>query len=225
MIQPNSSNFIPFSHPPTRSESEMLESALAFRDQLKTRRTIRDFSSEPISEDLIDACLEAAATAPSGANRQPWHFVVVQDPDTKSKVRAAAEKEEKEFYNGRAPQEWLDALSHLGTDEKKAFLETAPVLIVIFAKNYDFDETGKKIKNYYVQESVGIATGMLITALHLSGLSTLTHTPSPMNFLADVLDRPSNERAYILLVAGFAADDAEVPVISKKTLGEFRTRK
>lgn len=203
----------------------MVESAIAFRDQLRKRRSIRDFSNQSVPDELIDACLEAASTAPSGANRQPWHFVVIRDPETKSKVRAAAEKEEKEFYNGRAPQEWLDALAHIGTDEKKEFLETAPVLIAIFAKNYDFDETGNKIKNYYVQESVGIATGMLITALHLSGLSTLTHTPSPMNFLAQVLDRPVNERAYILLVAGFAADDAEVPVLTKKKLDEFRTSK
>jgi iodotyrosine deiodinase len=225
MSQPIPSNFTAFSHPPSKSDSEMVESAIAFRDQLRKRRSIRDFSNQSVPDELIDACLEAASTAPSGANRQPWHFVVIRDPETKSKVRAAAEKEEKEFYNGRAPQEWLDALAHIGTDEKKEFLETAPVLIAIFAKNYDFDETGNKIKNYYVQESVGIATGMLITALHLSGLSTLTHTPSPMNFLAQVLDRPVNERAYILLVAGFAADDAEVPVLTKKKLDEFRTSK
>jgi nitroreductase len=165
--------------------------------------------------------LLAAGTAPNGANRQPWHFVVVQNPELKRKIRIAAEKEEQEFYRERAPKEWLEALAPLGTDEHKAFLEKAPVLIAIFGESYEQKPDGTKVKNYYVTESVGIATGILITALHHAGLATLTHTPSPMKFLNELLNRPANERPFLLLVVGYPAENATVPAITKKTLNEI----
>ncbi|MEM7347760.1 MAG: nitroreductase family protein, partial [Chloroflexota bacterium] len=197
----------------------------AFYEVVNQRRTIREFSDRPVPRDIIETCLRSAGTAPSGANLQPWQFVVVSDPTIKSKIKEAAEAEEREFYNERAPQEWLEALAPLGTDEHKAFLTIAPYLIAIFAKSYDLLPSGKKVKNYYVQESVGLATGILITALHQAGLATLTHTPSPMNFLNEVLDRPKNERAMILLVVGYPADDASVPVkaLEKKPLADIAT--
>jgi nitroreductase len=167
--------------------------------------------------------LRAAGTAPSGANRQPWHFSVVSDSETKKKIREAAEEEEKKFYSGRAPDEWLEALAPLGTDENKPFLEIAPYLIVIFSEAYGLDGKGEKIKNYYVPESVGIATGVLITALHNAGLVTLTHTPSPMNFLRKILGRGENERAFLILVTGFPSENATVPNIEKKNLDEYTT--
>ena len=167
--------------------------------------------------------MRAAGTAPSGANRQPWHFSVVSDLETKKKIREAAEEEEKKFYSGRAPDEWLEALEPLGTDENKPFLEIAPYLIVIFSEAYGLDDKGEKIKNYYVSESVGIATGMLITALHNAGLATLTHTPSPMNFLREILGRGENERAFLILVTGFPSENAKVPNIEKKNLEEYTT--
>jgi nitroreductase len=167
--------------------------------------------------------LLAAGTAPSGANRQPWHFVVVSDPEIKRKIREAAEKEEEAFYTGRAPDDWLEALQPLGTDAHKPFLETAPYLIVIFAQSYELAADGSKIKNYYVQESVGIATGLLITAIHHAGLVSLTHTPSPMGFLNKILGRPDNERPYLILVVGYPAENATVPDISKKSLEEIAT--
>ncbi|MCG8467173.1 MAG: nitroreductase family protein [Gemmatimonadetes bacterium] len=200
----------------------MVERARAFRDDLRRRRTVREYSDEAVPPDVIDACIEAAGTAPNGANMQPWHFVVVRDPDVKAKIREAAEEEERDFYRNRAPPEWLEALAALGTDEHKPFLETAPVLIAIFAESYSLRD-GEKIKNYYVQESVGIATGMLITGLHRAGLATLTHTPSPMGFLNEILGRPKNERPFLLLVVGYPADDALVPDIRKKPLGEIAT--
>ena len=181
---------------------------------------MRDFSPEPVSTEVIATCLEAAASAPSGANRQPWHFVVVTDLELKRRIREAAEAEEREFYENRAPREWLEALSHLGTDENKPFLEEAPALIVVFAESYERRE-GRKLKNYYVAESVGIATGFLIAALHLAGLATLTHTPNPMRFLNDILDRPDSERPFLLLVVGFPAPEAMVPQITKKSLDEI----
>jgi nitroreductase len=167
--------------------------------------------------------LRAAGTAPSGASRQPWHFSVVSDLETKKKIREAAEEEEKKFYSGRAPDEWLEALEPLGTDENKPFLEVAPYLIVIFSEAYGLDAQSEKIKNYYVSESVGIATGMLITALHNAGLATLTHTPSPMNFLRKILGRGENERAFLILVTGFPSENAIVPNIKKKSLKEYTT--
>ena len=201
----------------------MIERSRAFYREVKRRRTVRDFSDRPVPREVIENCIRAAGTAPNGANRQPWHFVVISNPESKKKIREAAEKEEREFYQHRAPKEWLDALAILGTDANKPFLETAPYLIAIFARSYSLTAEGKKLKNYYVQESIGIATGILITALHHAGLATLTHTPSPMNFLNEILGRPSNERPFLLLVVGFPAEDATVPDISKKPLHEIVT--
>jgi len=203
-------------------EDEMREAAHDFLQTMRRRRTVRDFSSRPVPRDVIEDCLLAAGTAPNGANRQPWRFVVVGDPAIKTKIRAEAEVEERAFYTGgKTPQEWLDALAHLGTDENKPFLEKAPWLIVIFAESYEVLEDGTRSKNYYVSESVGIATGMLITALHHAGLVTLTHTPSPMKFLNGLLDRPDNERPFLILVAGYPEEGATVPVITKKSIEEI----
>jgi iodotyrosine deiodinase len=204
-----------------RPADELRDRAAAFLQEMAQRRTVRHFSPEPISREVIEHCLLAAGTAPSGANLQPWHFVVVSDPAVKRSIREAAEQEEREFYSGRAPQEWLDALAPLGTDDQKPFLVTAPYLIAVFAQSYGVLPDGRKVKNYYVQESVGIATGMLITALHRTGLASLTHTPSPMGFLNTILGRPANERPFLLLVVGYPAADAEVPVITKKALSDF----
>lgn len=196
----------------------MARRAVSFRKAVARRRTVRDFSDRPVPRPVVEECLRAAGTAPSGANHQPWRFVVVSDPKIKARIRTAAEEEEKAFYNGGAPKEWLDALAALGTDEHKPFLETAPYLIAIFAQRYEIRPDGAKIKNYYVQESVGIATGILVTALHHAGLATLTHTPSPMSFLNDILGRPGNERPYLLLVTGYPAPGARVPDIGRKPL-------
>ena len=205
-----------------REDKEMVKCARAFRDELLLRRTVRDYSDESVPPEVIDTCIEAAATAPNGANKQPWHFVVVREPEVKRRIREAAEEEERDFYRNRAPSEWLEALAALGTDETKPFLETAPVLIAIFAESYQL-QSRKKVKNYYVSESVGIATGMLIAGLHHAGLATLTHTPSPMSFLNDILDRPKNERPFLLLVVGYPSDGALVPNITKKSLHEIIT--
>lgn len=203
------------------SEPEMIARANAFYDQLRKRRTVRDFSDRMVPREIIENCLRAAGTAPNGANLQPWHFAVVEDPAIKSQIRVAAEKEEQEFYDGKAPQEWLDALAPLGTDANKPFLETAPYLIVIFSKTHDVNEDGSKVKHYYASESVGIATGFLIAAIHNAGLASLTHTPSPMKFLNEILDRPANERAFLVLVVGYPAKDATVPAITKKPLEDI----
>ena len=199
----------------------MIERAKSFYQEIKRRRTVRDFSDRPVQREVIEQCLLAAGTAPNGANFQPWHFVVVKDAAIKTKIRAAAEIEEKEFYHGKAPQAWLDALAPLGTDSNKPFLETAPYLIVIFSKSHDIRVDGSTVKHYYASESVGIATGFLIAALHHAGLATLTHTPSPMKFLNKILDRPSNERPFVLLVVGYPTEDAKVPAITKKPLSEI----
>ena len=201
----------------------MLRRAADFRRELGRRRTVRDFSDRAVPLEVVEECIRAAGTAPNGANYQPWHFVVVSDPALKSRIRVAAEEEERAFYSGGAPKEWLDALAALGTDEHKPFLETAPYLVVIFAERYQLAPDGSKVKNYYVQESVGIATGMLITGLHRAGLATLTHTPSPMSFLNEILGRPSNERPFLILVVGYPAGDAQVPAITKKSLEEIAT--
>lgn len=219
------SQFIPLSGYEEYSPEEMEARAAAFYEQVRRRRTVRHFSGRPVPRQVIENSLLAAGTAPNGANMQPWHFVVVSDPAIKRQIREAAEAEEREFYGGRAPQEWLDALAPLGTDEHKPFLETAPYLIAIFAQSYGLLPDGRKVKNYYVQESVGIATGLLITALHYCGLATLTHTPSPMGFLNQILDRPKNERPFLLLIAGYPAENAQVPVITKKSLSEIATFK
>lgn len=202
---------------------EMIQRAAAFYAEMRRRRTVRHISNRPLPRQVIEHCLCAAGTAPSGANMQPWHFVVVTDPATKRQIREAAEQEERAFYDHRASQEWLNALAPLGTDAHKPFLETAPYLIAIFAQRYGLAPDGSKIKHYYVQESVGIATGILITALHHAGLVTLTHTPSPMGFLNEILGRPPNERPFLLLVTGYPAEDATVPDIRKKSLSEIAT--
>lgn len=200
---------------------EMHRRAAAFREELSRRRTVRQFSNRPVAREVIEECLRAAGTAPSGANLQPWTFVAVGDPVVKASIRVAAEKAEREFYQGRAPAEWLEALAPLGTDEHKPYLETAPWLIAIFAQRYGLSRSGRKFPHYYVMESVGIATGFLIAAMHHAGLVTLTHTPSPMGFLNDVLGRPGTEKAFLLLVAGYPAADAKVPDIRRKDLEEM----
>ena len=214
-----------FAHRPlgfTRlSPDEMARRAGDFRARMSARRTVRDFSPDPVPRALIEDCLMTAASAPSGANQQPWRFVCISDAATKRAIREAAEKEEREFYAGRASDEWLDALAPLGTDENKPFLETAPWLIVIFAERYGLDAEGRRVKHYYVPESVGIATGLLIASLHNAGLATLTHTPSPMGFLSEICGRPDNEKPVILLVAGYPAEHADVPDIKRKPLAEI----
>ena len=202
---------------------EMRRRSAGFRADMLRRRSVRQFSNRPVPREIIEDCLRAAGSAPSGANKQPWHFVVVCDPAVKRKIREAAEAEELEFYGERAPNEWLEALEPLGTDEHKPFLETSPYLIAIFAESYGIGPEGEKAKNYYVQESVGIATGVLITAVHNAGLVSLTHTPSPMGFLNEILGRPENERPFLLLVVGYPAEDALVPDIPRKHLGEIST--
>ncbi len=200
---------------------EMRRRAEAFYAEVDRRRTVREFSDRPVPREIIENALKAASTAPSGANLQPWHFVVVSGAETKKKIREAAEIEEREFYEHRASSEWLEALAPLGTDSNKPFLETAPYLIAIFLQKFGTLPDGRKVKHYYPTESTGIATGILITALHHAGLATLTHTPSPMKFLNEILGRPKNERPFLLLVAGYPADDAEVPDIERKPLEAF----
>ena len=190
-----------------------------FERRMKTRRSVRAFSPEPVPIELIESAIRTAASAPSGANQQPWRFVVVQDPEVKRRIRDAAEAEEKINYERRFPGEWLGALEPFGTDWHKEFLENAPYLIAVFRMDYGLDGE-RKIKHYYVQESVGIACGFLLAALHLAGLATLTHTPSPMGFLSDILDRPENERPFLLIPVGYPEPDAEVPVLEKKRLDE-----
>ena len=206
------------------SPEEQLSRAREFESRMRTRRTVRKFSPRQVPRELIETALRIASRAPSGANQQPWRFVVVLDPEIKRQIRVAAEAEEKHNYEQRFPQEWLDALAALATDWHKDFLEIAPCLIAVFRVDYGIEPDGegnqRKIKHYYVQESVGIACGFLISALHWMGLATLTHTPSPMGFLSQVLQRPANEKPYLLLPVGFPADDAEVPDISKRPLSE-----
>ncbi len=213
-------NFVPLTGYREYPVEEMLSRAQAIAAELARRRTVRQFSARAVPRELIATCLRAAASAPSGANLQPWHFVAVGDAAVKRRLRAAAEAEEREFYRHRAPAEWLAALAPLGTDEDKPFLETAPWLIAIFAQRYGLLPDGRKVKHYYPLESVGIASGMLITALNHAGLATLTHTPSPMGFLNEVLERPSNERPFLLLVTGYPAPDAVVPAIERKPFEE-----
>jgi iodotyrosine deiodinase len=216
--------FVPLADYRAYPPDEMTQRAHALYLDLKRRRTVRDFSSRELPEGIIEQCLLTAGLAPSGANLQPWHFVVVTDAAVKREIRVAAEAEEKAFYEGRAPQEWLDALAPLGTDWRKPFLEEAPVLIAIMAQRYGRTPTGKRVKHYYPTESVGLATGFLIAALHNVGLVSLTHTPSPMRFLNRILDRPANERAFLLLVVGYPKRaDVPVPDIGKKSLDEIAT--
>ena len=203
------------------SEEEMLKRSFDFYHELDQRRSVRHFSDKNVPEKVIENIIKTAGTAPSGAHKQPWKFCMVSNPELKSRIRQAAEKEEEENYKSRMSERWLKDLAPLGTDTNKEFLEIAPWLIVVFKEVYDFDESGEKQNNYYVNESVGIACGMLIAAIHNAGLVTLTHTPSPMNFLAELLERPKNERAFLLLPVGYAAKDAFVPDIHRKEFNEI----
>lgn len=214
---------IPFNGLPTLTDDQIVAAARAFDEAMQRRRTIREFSDRPVPREVIEACLRAAGSAPSGANLQPWSFVAVADQVIKRRIREAAEEEEREFYSGRAPQEWLEALAPLGTDEHKPFLETAPWLIAVFVQRTGMLDDGRRVKHYYAVESVGIATGLLIASCHMAGLATLTHTPSPMNFLNEILDRPDNERPFLLLVVGHPAEGAVVPDIRRKPLSDIAT--
>ena len=217
------SGFIPLAGYHEYPPAEMARRAFEFRAEAERRRTVRQFSDRPVPREVIEECLRAAGTAPSGAHMQPWHFVVVTDPVRKRRIRAEAEKEEHAFYHGRAPREWLEALAPLGTDEHKPYLETAPFLIAVFARIYGQGPGGARLKHYYVQESVGIATGILILALHHAGLAGLTHTPSPMGFLSQLLERPANERPFVLIATGYPAADARVPDLTRRPLAEIAT--
>lgn len=216
-------NLVPLPDYKEYTVEEMLERSLLFYNEFLRRRTVRDFSDRKVSKQIINNCIAVGNSAPSGANKQPWHFVVVSNPLIKKKIRIAAEEEEREFYSTRAPQEWLDALAPFGTDSNKPFLETAPYLITIFSKSYDVTADGIKQKTYYASESTGIATGFLISAIHNAGLVCLTHTPSPMKFLNDILGRPQNEKPYLILVVGYPAENAMVPDIIKKELKDVTT--
>ncbi|MBS04385.1 MAG: nitroreductase family protein [Gammaproteobacteria bacterium] len=215
--------FIPLPGFVTYPEAEMLERAEHFLSEAKRRRTVREFSDRPVPRALIETCLQTAGTAVSGANMQPWQFVAVQDRGIKRDIRVAAEAEERAFYNGKAPREWLDALAPLGTDANKPFLETAPWLIAVFQQRFGVLPDGRRVKHYYATESVGIATGLLISAIHHAGLASLTHTPSPMKFLNRILGRPRNERPFLLLVVGYPAPNATVPDIGRKDLTDIAT--
>jgi len=205
-----------------QTEKEMVQRSKNFLVMIKSRRTVRDFSEKNIPESVIENAVSAAASAPSGANKEPWHFVIVKDPAVKKKIRVAAEKEEKEFYEHRAPDSWLEDLNQFKTDWHKPFLELAPALIVVFRQSYrDLGSTRRK--NYYVNESVGIASGFLLAALHNAGLVTLTHTPSPMGFLEKILKRPKNEKAFLLIPVGYPAENAKVPSLIKKPYNEIAT--
>ena len=203
------------------TDKDLIERAKKFYATMQRRRTIRDFSDRPVSHEVIEYCIRAAGTAPNGANLQPWHFVAVSDPAVKREIRIAAEAEEKEFYEHRAPKAWIEALAPLGTDWHKPFLESAPWLIAVFAQPFRILPDGTRSPTYYAIESVGIATGILVTAVHSCGLASLTHTPSPMGFLNRILKRPSHEKPFLLLVVGHPAQDARVPDISRKLLAEI----
>ena len=205
------------------STDEMNLRSKSLLHQIQQRRSVRDFSSQNVPIEVIKNCIKTAASAPSGANKQPWHFSLVQDKKIKKEIRVAAENEEKQFYEHRASKEWLEDLNQFGTDWKKPFLETAPFLIIIFSQVFEKNADGENRKNYYVNESVGIAAGFLLAALHNAGLATLTHTPSPMNFLAKILKRPDNERAYLLIPVGYPSKNAKVPIISKKPFSKIYT--
>lgn len=209
---------------PQHTVEESLDRSNSFLDLMRKRRTVREFSSRSVPSEIVENSLRVAASAPSGANQQPWTFVIVDDPAVRKRLRDAAEEEERQFYDHRAPQEWLDALTPFGTDASKPFLETAPVVIAIFAQSWKALPDGNRGKHYYVSESVGIATGFLIAALHHAGLATLTHTPSPMNFLNQILGRPENERPYLILVAGYPSEDCLVPTIDKKPFEDVVVR-
>ena len=217
------SDFTPLSHYTEYPPDEMKRRSASFLDDIRRRRSIRDFSDKPVPAEVINNCILAAGSAPSGANRQPWHFVVVRGNEAKRQICQAAESVERELYNKRASEQWLNALATFKTNPDKPFLETAPCLITIFAEKYKLLPDGTKELNYYVNESVGIATGILITAIHNAGLVCLPYTPSPMRFLNTILERPENERPFLLLVAGYPADGATAPKLDKKTLEQITT--
>lgn len=212
--------FIPLVHSRIPVE-ESLERGRAFYAESNRRRTTRHFATDPVPRELVELAIRAAGTAPSGAHQQPWTFVAVSDPETKRQIREAAEAEERQFYGGRAPEDWLDALAPLGTDAHKSHLTDAPWLVVVFRKAHGLDAAGAKTTYYYTQESVGIAVGMFIDAIHRMGLVSLTHTPNPMGFLAELLERPSNERTYLIMPVGYPAPTAMVPDIHRKALDEI----
>lgn len=212
-------DFIPY-RPLEMSEQEQLERARSFYELCTTRRSIREFSDRPVKKEVLELLLKTASTAPSGANKQPWQFVVVTDPQLKHEIRLAAEAEEKESYESRMPQEWLDDLAALGTDWHKSFLEIAPALIVVFSVAYTKEEN-RIHKNYYVKESVGIAAGFLLAAIHNAGLVSLTHTPSPMDFLQKILKRPENEKPFLLIPVGYPKEGSKVPDIGRGEVGEY----
>ena len=216
---------VKYEHNIKLSTKQMINTANDFFNVIKKRRTVRDYDpTTDVPIEIVENAIKSAATAPSGANQQPWHYVLVSNQNLKNKIRIAAEDEEKEFYSRRAPDEWLNALEHIGTDQNKPHLENAPFLIIIFAERYSIDKNGNKLKNYYVSESVGIATGILLSSLHMSGLVTLTHTPSPMKFLSKILKRPENESPYLIIATGYPSKNATVPIITKKSPSEFLTK-
>jgi iodotyrosine deiodinase len=215
--------FVPLSNYREYAHDEMIQRSAAFYADMQRRRSVRNFSDRPVPREIIENCLRAAGTAPSGAHMHPWHFVAVSDPAVKQQIREAAEEQERRFYSRPASKEWVQAVRPLGTGPQKPFLTTAPYLIVIFAQRYDLSPDGHKIRHYYVSESVGIATGILITAIHQAGLVSLTYTPSRMDFLNDILARPASERPFLILVVGYPADDAVVPDLARKPLEQIAT--
>jgi nitroreductase len=224
MMAENEPRFVPYEAYREYAPDEMHARVVAFERDMQRRRTVRHFSDRPVPRELIERCLLAAGTAPSGAHQQPWHFVAIQDPAIKAQIRTAAEKEEQEFYRHRAPPEWLEALRPLGTDERKPYLEVAPWLVAVFLKRFTRQPDGRKVKHYYTDESVGIAVGFMLAAIHQAGLVSLTHTPSPMGFLNQLLDRPKDiERPYMLIVVGYPATGATVPDIRRKPLEAIAT--
>lgn len=219
----SNAKFVPIDSYREYPAEEMKRRAATFRAEMCQRRSVRTFSTRPVAREVIEECLLTAGSAPSGANQQPWTFVVVSDPDTKQQIREAAEKEEYEFYHGKAPEQWREAVSILGTDDRKPYLETAPYLIVIFSQTYGVQPDGRRARHYYVRHSVGIATGLLIAAIHHAGLVTLPYTPAKMGFLSRILRRPENEQPYLVLVVGYPAEGTQIPEIKRKTLREIAT--
>ncbi len=217
----NKHNFIPLPDYREYPQDEMKRRAAEFYAEMKRRRTVRDFSDRPVPREIIENCIKAAGTAPNGANMQPWKFVVVSDPEMKQSIRLAAEEVESDFYKRRAPDYWLEALAPLGTNEEKPYLEEAPYIIVIFSVRHTVHSDGTISKHYYLPESVGIATGILITAVHNAGLVCLTHTPSPMAFLREILNRPKHETPFLILTVGYPKEETKVPAITKKSLDEI----